>query len=173
MPLRVFTIRFDPSVGAFDDSELHDFTRLCSLHAVYEHFAVVDGSPVLVVMVHYREPAGLHELPRGREPEARPGSSRSGRRGPDLLVTDPALPIYEALRQWRNERAKALGVPPYAIGDNRILVAIAEGRPASLAELQSIRGVGDAKIRDFGPDILQLVAAAIASPVSHTNTPEG
>ena len=49
-------------------------------------------------------------------------------------------------------------MPAYVVFDNRTLDAIARTRPASLAELASLPGVGPVKLERYGGDVLELVA---------------
>jgi ATP-dependent DNA helicase RecQ len=53
-------------------------------------------------------------------------------------------------------------VPPYVILHDRTLDAIASALPCSPAELQSLPGIGPAKLDAFGDDILGLVAAVLS-----------
>ena len=66
-------------------------------------------------------------------------------------------PLFEALKAWRRERAGAEGVPPYVVAHDSVLAAVAEARPATLAELGSIKGFGPKKLEKYGEDILAVV----------------
>jgi ATP-dependent DNA helicase UvrD/PcrA len=66
-------------------------------------------------------------------------------------------PLGERLRAWRLERARSDGVPPYVVFHDRVLHEIADARPASLAELGAIAGVGPAKLERYGSDVLVLL----------------
>lgn len=91
--------------------------------------------------------------------EARQRRSRKGRAGAaqaELSERDQAL--FEALRGWRLEEARARGVPPYVIFHDRTLAAIAAERPASLDALRAIGGVGEKKAERFGAAVLEVVA---------------
>ena len=76
----------------------------------------------------------------------------------DLSARDQSL--FEALRDWRLETAKAKGVPPYVIFHDRTLAAIAAERPASGDELRNISGVGEKKAGRYADDIARIVAEA-------------
>ena len=65
--------------------------------------------------------------------------------------------LYDALRSWRAERAKGLGQPAYCVFTDATLAAIAEQKPASVAALVKIPGIGQAKLDKFGDDVLALV----------------
>ncbi|MEW5887926.1 MAG: DNA helicase RecQ [Pseudomonadota bacterium] len=68
-----------------------------------------------------------------------------------------AAALFERLRQWRIETARAQGVPAYVILHDRTLKEIAAVRPASLARLARISGMGEAKMGRYGATLLQLM----------------
>lgn len=67
------------------------------------------------------------------------------------------IEIFERLRQWRLAVSQELGRPAYTIVTDVSLRDIAQVKPKNLKQLGMIRGIGQAKIRDFGRDILALV----------------
>ncbi len=67
--------------------------------------------------------------------------------------------LFERLRTWRAEVAKAASVPAYVVFADSVLVSIATARPTSLAELFVISGVGAKKLDSYGEDVLLVVAA--------------
>ncbi|MFL5953869.1 MAG: ATP-dependent helicase [Gaiellaceae bacterium] len=69
-------------------------------------------------------------------------------------------PGAQRLREWRLERAREDGVPPYVVFHDAVLHAIAEVQPSSLGELAQISGVGPAKLERYGADVLATLAAA-------------
>jgi DNA helicase-2/ATP-dependent DNA helicase PcrA len=68
--------------------------------------------------------------------------------------------LFEALREWRAGRAKELGQPAYCVFTDATLVAIAEQKPATVADLVAIPGIGQVKLDKFGDDVLGLVTAS-------------
>jgi len=75
---------------------------------------------------------------------------------------DVPMETLDRLRRWRLETARAAGVPAYVVFHDTTLAAIASARPASLAELLRVSGVGESKLRKYGDEILQLLRAAPA-----------
>ena len=65
--------------------------------------------------------------------------------------------LFEALRAWRLERARADAVPPYVIFHDSTLGAIAEQRPRSLADLAAIPGIGPTKLDRYGEELIAIV----------------
>ena len=70
-------------------------------------------------------------------------------------------PVYERLKRWRADRAKADGVPAYVVFHDRTLGQIAEEQPADLDALAEIAGVGPTKLDRYGDEVLAVVAAAV------------
>ena len=69
-------------------------------------------------------------------------------------------PVLDALRAWRSARAKADAVPAYVVAHDATLLAIAEARPASVAELRRVKGMGPAKLEKYGDEILAITGPA-------------
>ncbi|MDO0925822.1 ATP-dependent DNA helicase UvrD2 [Streptomyces sp. TG1A-8] len=66
--------------------------------------------------------------------------------------------LYERLRQWRAVQAERSGQPDFCVFTDRTLMAIAETRPGSPAELSRIPGVLSRKLRRYGTDVLAICA---------------
>jgi ATP-dependent DNA helicase RecQ len=98
-----------------------------------------------------------------RAPEAFDASTRSGRPrrrakgGEEAALAPEHHTLFDALRAWRRETAAAQGVPPYVIFHDRTLAEIASFRPATLADLTAIGGVGQAKLDHYGLAVLKVV----------------
>jgi ATP-dependent DNA helicase RecQ len=75
---------------------------------------------------------------------------------------DVPVETLDRLRRWRLETARAAGVPAYVVFHDATLAAIASARPASLADLLRVSGVGESKLRKYGDEILELLRAAPA-----------
>jgi ATP-dependent DNA helicase RecQ len=67
-------------------------------------------------------------------------------------------PLFEALREWRAGAAKELGVPAYIVFGDATLRALAEHRPAALADLDGVTGIGAKKREAYGEAVLQVIA---------------
>jgi len=71
--------------------------------------------------------------------------------------TDVPVDTLDRLRRWRLETARAGGVPAYVVFHDATLAAIASARPANLAELLRVSGVGESKLRKYGNDVLEVL----------------
>jgi DNA helicase II / ATP-dependent DNA helicase PcrA len=76
---------------------------------------------------------------------------------------EPQSPVYQALKRWRLQRAKADEIPAYVVFHNTTLAEIAERRPRTIAELASVPGVGPTKLERYGADVLAALDEAPAS----------
>jgi len=80
----------------------------------------------------------------------------------DLPEPDPRL--LAALRRWRRETSAAAGVPPYRVLSNAVLEEIARRRPHRLEALLQIKGIGQAKLQQYGEALLRLSVAKAIPP---------
>ena len=87
-----------------------------------------------------------------------PKRTRSARRGGGEFPPDP---LFDVLREWRRERAKEQGVPPYVIFHDSTLRAVAFRKPDTLSALSQIDGIGDTKLERHGESLLMALADAL------------
>jgi len=152
--VKVFTLRFDPRIEGFDDGALREFMRDKETLSIRDHFFVKDEAPYWGVMVTYNVAARDGEIGAARLVAPAVGAGKDDYRS---LLREEDWPLFNALRDWRSERAKAEGVPPYIIVTNDLLARVARERPASLSALGQLRGMGEAKIKRHGRDILAVL----------------
>jgi ATP-dependent DNA helicase RecQ len=93
-----------------------------------------------------------------REPErtARAGRPKAAKATADL--SPEGAKLFDRLREWRAGQAREQGVPAYVIFHDATLAEIAGQRPADLAGLAGVNGVGEAKLAKYGPQILAVLA---------------
>jgi ATP-dependent DNA helicase RecQ len=89
-----------------------------------------------------------------------PRASRAAKRAVAADLPGEAVPLFEALRSWRAATAREQGVPAYVVFGDATLRGISVTKPASLAELGTISGVGEKKLETYGQAVLELVASA-------------
>jgi ATP-dependent DNA helicase RecQ len=73
----------------------------------------------------------------------------------DLSKSEQA--IFERLRRWRMETARAHNVAAYIIFGDATLREIAKAKPTSLGELRGVSGVGEKKLVSYGDDIVAII----------------
>ncbi len=72
--------------------------------------------------------------------------------------------LFEQLRLLRKELARARSVPPYVILSDKSLKVIARNRPTDRAALLRCHGIGEAKLEQFGDELLQTIRSALGDP---------
>jgi superfamily I DNA/RNA helicase len=65
--------------------------------------------------------------------------------------------LAEALASFRKDRAANTNKPAYTVFTNKVLLALAEARPADLRNLRAIHGVGEKLVDNIGAELLELV----------------
>ena len=94
--------------------------------------------------------------PRQPKSRTRPGRPAGKAAPAELTAADAGL--FERLRAWRAGVAKEQGLPAYVVFHDATLRGIAGRRPADLAELSTISGVGEAKLARYGEQVLAALA---------------
>ncbi|WP_029258758.1 MULTISPECIES: DNA helicase RecQ [unclassified Microbacterium] len=104
---------------------------------------------------------GETAVPLRKDTIGRPTSSGRARKASAADALDAGdRGLFEALRIWRAETAREQGVPAYIVFGDATLRALAEHRPASLADLDGITGIGAKKREAYGEGVLAVIAAA-------------
>ena len=78
----------------------------------------------------------------------------------EWLRTEREERLWQALRKWRQERARTEEIPAYMVCGDKTLRDIVEKMPRGLDGLRSIYGLGEAKIDKFGDEILEVLDSA-------------
>jgi ATP-dependent DNA helicase RecQ len=107
------------------------------------------------VQMLLREPA---QAPR-RERVAR-GTRGDATKAPPVPLDETGQALFDALRAWRGEVARAHGLPAYVIFHDATLAEMARERPATLEALAGVSGVGAKKLEAYGQEILRVVGMA-------------
>ena len=66
--------------------------------------------------------------------------------------------LFERLKWWRMETARAHNVPAYVIFHDATLREIARAMPISLEDLRQVSGVGEKKLESYGAEIIRLIS---------------
>ncbi len=114
-------------------------------------------------------PARIVLPPEGSAVAATPrtrGAAAARRDAADAELDASARALFDALRAWRLEVARAHGVPPYVVASDRSLRDVARLRPRSRDQLLLAYGIGEAKAARYGAAILEIVARRIPDAAS-------
>ena len=91
--------------------------------------------------------------------EAEPARRTRARRGAASAISTADGPLFDRLREVRRKLAAEQGVPPYVVFHDSTLREMAEAKPASLAAMAEISGVGARKLDAYGPAFLAAIAS--------------
>jgi ATP-dependent DNA helicase RecQ len=67
------------------------------------------------------------------------------------------LELFEALRAWRGELARARGVPAYVVFADATLAELALHRPVTRDELLEVKGIGPRKLEEYGEALVRIL----------------
>jgi ATP-dependent DNA helicase RecQ len=103
------------------------------------------------------------------------------RPAPDILRPVAALSeadaaLAETLREWRRNMAREQKIPAYIVLHDSTLEELCRRRPATLAALRLVPGIGERKAEVYGAAILEVVqsfraGARLVSPVPKASSP--
>jgi DNA helicase-2/ATP-dependent DNA helicase PcrA len=113
-------------------------------------------SPFLTELASPPTPAELQPARRivsGTPPSPRPAGKQPA---PAPALADADAALFESLRALRDRLRN--GKPAYTVFDNATLTAIAATKPTSLQSLARIKGIGPAKLEQYGEAVLAVVA---------------
>ncbi len=65
------------------------------------------------------------------------------------------------LKNWRLEKARRIGTPPYTIFHDSSLEALIKETPTLINDLKNVHGFGEAKVAKFGEEIIQVIRGFI------------
>ncbi|CAK6687834.1 DNA helicase RecQ [Synechococcus sp. CBW1107] len=111
--------------------------------------------------LRWGEEARVRSLLRGdlklELPAAPPRQER--RRAAAAAAAEPEADasLMTALKDWRRAQAREQGVPPYVVFHDRTLAELAARRPARLADLEQVSGIGAAKLDRYGEAVLAVI----------------
>lgn len=145
MKVKVFHIRLTKENLQADQDNLNDFLDSVSIKKLESE--LITGQPNFwSILVFFEEKNA--DLPKSSNKIAVTAESE--------LTEDEKL-IYNALRQWRNDKANNLNLPSYVIAHNTQLMTIAKVKPQTLDDFINIKGFGGLKVAKYGEDIIALL----------------
>jgi superfamily II DNA helicase RecQ len=140
MPVRIFTIPFEPQSEIFSDEEFSRFLLNKQVKRLQPEFFQTDGRAYWTVFVEY-------ETISGPESNVQDGLDEGQRL------------LFQRLREWRAEKAEKEGIPVFIIATNKQLIDVIKRKPNVLEGLREINGFGQKKVDRHGKEILEIVKA--------------
>ena len=107
-----------------------------------------------------KQPKERNKTRSGAKTRSQSGSSASAQ----IKSGTPEDALFEALRIWRAAIAREHGIPAFVVFHDSTLEAIAVSKPASLAAMRGISGIGEAKLARYGAALLALIGEHTGNP---------
>lgn len=76
---------------------------------------------------------------------------------PFIPKNAPHPELYARLKRWRDRTADERTVETYLVLPTRSLLELVELLPATLAALKKVNGIGEAKVKRYGAEILEII----------------
>ncbi|MBF0451043.1 MAG: HRDC domain-containing protein [Candidatus Magnetomorum sp.] len=152
--IKLFTIKFDRTLEKFDDTAFQEYIKDKDVLSVENHFFTCRETPyvLLILNCQFSDNTAAADLATVKP------ASRSRKSVVPSFLKESELPLYNHLKDWRNQFCKKQGIPPYIICNNDQLGKMVSLRPKTLADLAKIEGFGDVKAKKYGNDILNALA---------------
>ncbi len=149
MLIKIVSLMFDSAYGGFKDDDLREFLKDKELISSTDHFFIRNDVPYITFILKY--------FPHRAEVEA---AKTSTKEKPSEAwresLSEHEMGLFNILRDWRSQRCKKEGVPPYVVFTNQQLADIVKRRPQTISELTQIEGVGKSKTLKYGEDVLAI-----------------
>ncbi|MCS0583216.1 DNA helicase RecQ [Massilia pinisoli] len=105
-----------------------------------------------------QQPVQLRQYQKPVKPK-RTSAPRASYEEMELSKSEQA--IFDKLRWWRVETARAHGVPAYVVFQDATLREIAKVKPVSLDQLRGVSGVGEKKLTSYGDEIVGIISEMV------------
>lgn len=160
--LSTYGIGADLSASAWE-SVIRQLLHLGYLQHDFSRFGVLKLSPAARPVLK-GEATVILGKPRDAVQTVEKGKKRAGGR------RDYDQALFDLLRATRKRIADATHVPPFVVFSDATLAEMARTRPKNPDELLMISGVGEHKLRQYGPAFLEAVAGYCRDEADqHTN----
>lgn len=165
MLVKVISLSFDSAYGGFNDELVRDFLKDKELISFKEYFFVRNDIPYLTFVLSYF-PHRAEVDPKLSTKERKQDAWREN-------LSEADMGLFNLLRDWRSQKSKKEGVPPYILFTNQQLADIVKKRPQSSAELTQIDGIGNGKSQKYGAEILSITKIDHGAQIESVPQPIG
>ncbi len=163
MLIKIISLPFDSTFGGFNDELVREFLKDKELISFKDYFFVRNDIPYLTFVLSYF-PHRVEVDPKFSTKEKKQEPWRE-------MLSEADMGLFNLLRDWRSQKSKKDGVPPYILFTNQQLAEIVKKRPQSLAELTQIDGIGNGKSQKYGADILDITRVDSEGPPEPVTQP--
>ena len=159
MPVQ-FKFFLIPTHGPSDpEDDLNRFLRSVRTLAVHREFVLDGANSFWCFAVEYL-------ADHGAEKENRPKKGRVDYRE---ILSPEDFTLFVSLRDWRKDVAGREAIPVYTVFTNEQLAHIARAKPKSRTELARIGGIGDARMKKYGDEVLRITSEMLSGAAKETD----
>jgi superfamily II DNA helicase RecQ len=72
-------------------------------------------------------------------------------------LSDEEQKLFDALKDWRFARAKAMDKPAYVVCNNQLLIEVSRTKPKTPEALDALSGAGDKFMAEYAEEVLAIV----------------
>lgn len=131
---------------------MHDFSNIdCLLKSILEGVDPITGE-----IFDRRDMYNNSSLKRTLKPLFMISSGKLKPESKNLLNRNSTA-IFDELKKWRLEKARALGFPAYYIFTDEELWSIAEGDVCNIEDLLMVKGISNVKLKKYGNELFQII----------------
>lgn len=141
MNIKVFNIRLDKENCLNDQSKMNDFLDSVDVKLTSASFVTTGSKDFWSTVVFY--------LPKKLKTTVLK----------DEDLSEEERKIYQALKQWRNEKSMQMDLPHFMICHNSELITIAKTKPETIKDFKIIKGFGEQKTQKYADDIIAFLNA--------------
>jgi len=123
--------------------------------------SIGDDDAVRAIFRKERQVRMREAAPTARKSKEERRAARSAKGAVKAGFEGADAKLFEALKGWRRETAHANGVPPYVIFHDATLAEMVRAKPADLVGLGRVSGIGEAKLKKYGAEVLAVLIAGV------------
>ncbi|HJW28859.1 MAG TPA: HRDC domain-containing protein [Saprospiraceae bacterium] len=147
MQLKLFNLRLSPEQTPQDQDVINSFMNTVTVKKSATQY--VPGDPdYWSILVYYDESNGTATKSSSKTPEIS-----------EADLNEDQKHILTALKTWRKDKANDSQVAEFMILHNSTLCGLAQAKPRTMTDLNSIKGLGSQKIAKYGDDLIAILNA--------------
>ncbi len=150
MKIKIFYIRLSKEHISSDEEQLNDFLKNKKIVNTFAELVKTGKVNFWSVLVAYSEKENLKKANEKPEKLSFPT---------DTKLTEVELNIYNALKQWRTDKAKTENISSFVIAYDTELITIAKVGIKDIEDFNNIKGFGEKKIAKYGEEIIALLSS--------------
>ncbi|BDD08489.1 ATP-dependent DNA helicase RecQ [Fulvitalea axinellae] len=140
---------------------LQQLVNMGMLDVAYDDHHHLKLTPLSVEVLKGQTPVELYKL---TDEEKSPKASRKKKAEEKGALAEKASEeIMARLKALRKSVADEKGIPPYTVFHDTALLEMANSIPLTPEDFGKIKGVGESKLKEYGPAFLMGIAEAVAS----------